>query len=64
MFGIPKDGKALILYPNAEFYDGMKSGNGVFYNLVNSFKYVTDWTNDKILDNIYKGDFLGIIYIN
>ena len=26
MFGIPKDGKALILYPNAEFYDGIIKG--------------------------------------
>ena len=26
VFGSPKDGKALILYPNAEFYDGSIKG--------------------------------------
>jgi hypothetical protein len=56
MFGLPRDGKALILYPNAEFYDGqirgsllfnlnidgVRHGTGVYYNLVNPIKLVTD----------------------
>ena len=41
------------------FLDGMRHGTGIYHFLVNPFKLVTDWTNDKIVYNIYKGDFLG-----
>lgn len=71
-YGRAQDGRALIYYPNSEFYDGnyqgkayrhssddTRHGIGTLYFLDKRTDLITELGNHELNYNVYKGEFLG-----